>query len=149
MAVDSAFHASRFLKMTIPDDATVARYAGFEKLSGDKPSHEAFRLEVKDGVLEDHLSVNWVEYYSCQQMKRIREDMSAYLTLGSQGVIAILDVGKIRQANALFGSGLEIKYSARPKSASHTGVFGYRNDNDFIPAMLARLVSRLEPTRDP
>ena len=84
---------------TIPDTDTVVRYCGLQVLQNGRVQPKAF--EVRSN--EKYVSVNWKEI-ACrgcnevEQLTAIRKSLKRKMDLGTQAVLAELNVGEAKRA---------------------------------------------------
>ena len=116
---------------TIQDNHRLARHCPQSKLDDNKdmPTSAAFMPRKKDGVIEDHLSVNWLEYFGDLEtrhaLQRIR-DTKRDRVLGGCGKLGVLTVGTT-VATVQKETGIELVAAHRTKSddPSHSSLEGY------------------------
>ena len=133
---------------SLPDPDHIARYCKPKTLREDgRPSRTSFML--KPG--EPYLSVNWLEYFGDiernEQLDCIRRHIS--LSLASTAKFAVLNVGETRnqvQTNS-GASHVSILHEPTPKDPSHSGIHGYRHEDDLIADLIAEVVLEIYPAR--
>ena len=105
----------------------------------------AAAFELRAG--EDHLSVNWLEYFGAQTpeaaVDRVRNAFEAKsYRLGRNGRFAALNVGAAKAAVSETVDGpARIQHLPVDDDESHSGVFGYRVDDLAVAVSLKALVS--------
>ena len=105
----------------------------------------AAAFELRAG--EDHLSVNWLEYFGAQvpeaAVDRVRNAFEAKgYRLGRNGRFAALNVGAAKAAVSETVDGpARIQHLPIDDDESHRGVFGYRADDLAVAVSLKALVS--------
>jgi hypothetical protein len=84
----------------------IFRYVGGASIDGDFIEPAAFRRKVKDGKLEEGLSVNWVEYFKKATPKEalapLREIFDKKFKIGATAKFALLNVGAAKTAAARY-----------------------------------------------
>lgn len=95
---------------------------------------------------EDHLSVNWLEYFDKTELnaavERVREVFhSKGFTLRPNGRFAVLNVGAAKTAvHEAVGCILNIDHLPLSDDPSHAGIFGYSSEDLAVAVELAALV---------
>ena len=113
------------------------------------PLEGAFRLRDN----EHYLSTNWLEYFSQPDRKsQIRSVVCSLRNKGrtvrSSTVLAVLNVGSVvSECKHQLGLDLRIATLGEPDDPSHTGIFGYVENNDEVALLLASLVDPAEVFR--
>lgn len=116
-------HISRYCKPTTIDESGLPLAAAFELRQG-----------------EEHLSVNWLEYFSERDLsnavEQVREAFSSKnYRVRSNGRFAVLNVGEAKKAvQAAIEHALRIEHLPSDNDRSHAGIFGY-TANDLVVAM--------------
>lgn len=134
-------------KESLPDKDHFARYCRPKTAPDGQPTATSFMLRKNK---DDSLSINWMEYYGNtgrdNQLARIREDIE--LTLASTGVFAILNVGNvIERIHAEYKKRLEILHDPTNGDPSHSGIYGYNDEDLHIATMIAELVLETYPSK--
>ena len=88
----------------------------------------------ENGAFEDHLSVNWLEYFGAletkEALKKIRQTKEDR-HLGGCGKLAVLNVGPTLAAvQKDTGIGLLAAHRTKIKDPSHSGLEGYDVNSD-------------------
>ena len=124
----------------IPEDDHVLRYCTPSKIENGFPLPIAFKL--KNG--EPYLSVNWVEYYKCENIltnvQKIREEfINKNYSLSKNGKFVLFHVSRTKQSiKETTDQSLCFKKIPCPDSHSHSGIYGYEY-NDKVVEDLVRL----------
>lgn len=126
----------------LPDADHVARYCKPSTVDErGRPLATAFAL--RNG--EDHLSVNWLEYFdqhsdlAVNQVRRTLQD--AGFQLRANGRFALLNVGTVKAAvKRSLGLSLHVSHMPRKQDPSHAGVFGYTGSDLMVAAEMRALV---------
>ena len=105
----------------------------------------AAAFELRAG--EDHLSVNWLEYFGAQvpeaAVGHVRNAFAAkHYRLGRNGRFAVLNVGAATTAVSETVDGpARIEHLPVDNDESHSGVFGYAADDLAVAVAIKALVS--------
>ena len=128
---------------TIPDHDHLSRYCKPSTIDDGLPTASAF--ELRPG--EDHLSVNWLEYFEASDMataiQRVRgafRDKAYRVRRG--GRFAVFRCGTAKFAAGETGRSVRIDHLPLADDPSHAGVFGYAVDDFEVAVELAVIVSR-------
>ncbi|MCE2540565.1 MAG: hypothetical protein J4G16_09285 [Acidobacteria bacterium] len=128
----------------LPDADHVSRYCKPTAVGQDGlPMTAAF--ELRPG--EDHLSVNWLEYFGAQvpeaAIERVRNAFQAKgYRLGRNGRFAALTVGAVKTAVSETVDGpVRIEHLPVDADDSHSGIFGYTTDDLAVAVSIKALVS--------
>ena len=130
----------------LADPHHATRYCKPSCVQHGQPTVGAFEI----GGNEQHLSVNWLEYFAAsgntsrtQQMQSIREAFHEKpFSLRPNGRFAVLNVGlSKRQITAAHGRSIDFLHWPEDKEESHSGVFGYGPDDLAIQLELKNLVT--------
>lgn len=106
----------------------------------------AAAFELRAG--EDHLSVNWLEYWGAHvpegALERVRNAFEAKgYRLGRHGRFAVLNVGDARTAvSEAVGGPARIQHLPVDDDESHSGIFGYVTDDLAVAVAIKALVIR-------
>ena len=124
----------------IPEDDHVLRYCTPSKIENGFPLPIAFKLKKND---ETYLSVNWVEYYKCENLlsniQKIREEFNKNHSLSKNGKFVLFQVSKTKESiKETTDQSLCFKKIPYPDSPSHSGIYGYEY-NDEVVEDLVRL----------
>ena len=104
----------------------------------------AFELRAN----EDHLSVNWLEYFGAQvpeaAVGHVRRAFEAKgYRLGRNGRFAALNVGAAKTAvSETVGGPARIEHVPVDDDESHSGIFGYATDDLAVAVAIKALVIR-------
>lgn len=121
-----------------------SRYCSPSRVGDDElPLVTAFEL----GPQEDHLSVNWLEYFGLNDMDAcMKEVRQAFIDKGyalrPSGKFAILMVSKAIDTVRL-GAGVDLRILHWPENddASHSGIFDYSSEDLQVALDLKSLVT--------
>jgi hypothetical protein len=107
----------------------IFRYVGGGSIEGDFIDPAAFRRKIKDGKLEEGLSVNWVEYFEKSTPKEaiapLREIFEKKkFKIGATSKFALLNVGAAKTAAARYTS-VSIVLDAQENDPSHSLIRDY------------------------
>jgi hypothetical protein len=123
----------------------IFRYVGGGSIAGDFIDPAAFRRKVKDGKLEEGLSVNWVEYFDKATPKEaippLREifDKKKF-KIGATAKFALLNVGAAKTAAAKYAS-VSIVLNAQGDDPSHSLIRDYDEAlNDEVAEELQKII---------
>jgi hypothetical protein len=106
----------------------------------------AAAFELRPG--EEHLSVNWLEYFGAQvpetAIERVRDAFQAKgYRLGRNGRFAALNVGAVKSAVSETVDGpVRVEHLPVDADDSHSGIFGYTTDDLAVAVSIKALVSR-------
>ena len=127
----------------LPDTDHVSRYCKPTTVGRDGlPMAAAFELRAG----EDHLSVNWLEYFGAHvpegAVERVRNAFEAKgYRLGRNGRFAALNVGDAKTAvSETVGGPARIQHLPVDDDESHSGVFGYAADDLAVAVAIKALV---------
>lgn len=106
----------------------IFRYVGGASIDGDFIEPAAFRRKVKDGKLEEGLSVNWVEYFKKATPKEaiapLREIFDKKFKIGATAKFALLNVGAAKTAAARY-TAVSIVLDEQDDDPSHSLIKDY------------------------
>lgn len=142
---------------SVPDDHHVSRLCGFSQLENDgRPNGMAFLPKVKAGVLEDYLSVNWLECI-CPTDRAVALDgvraalLAKKLKLPATGCLAVLNVGATRNyVRSETEDKRELTFAHEPmppEDISHSGIYGLQHEQDLVADLVADTVIEVAPAR--
>jgi len=123
----------------------IFRYVGGGSIEGDFIDPAAFRRKVKDGKLEEGLSVNWVEYFEKATPKEaiapLRETfVKKKFKIGATAKFALLNVGAAKTAAARYTS-VSIVLDAQENDPSHSLIKDYDEAfNDQVAEELQKVI---------
>lgn len=131
----------------LPDQDHISRYCRPKTLQEDgQPSRTSFMLRPN----EEFLSVNWLEYFNLPnrqaQITQVRRVIR--LTLQATAKIAVLNVGGIldrvyRNSDQV----LAVLHEPEQDDPSHSGIHGYRHEDDWVADLIAEEVRETYPAR--
>lgn len=131
----------------LPDQDHISRYCRPKTLQEDgQPSRTSFMLRPN----EELLSVNWLEYFDLRdrqvQITQVRQVIR--LTLQATAKIAVLNVGGIldrvhRNSDRV----LAVLHEPELDDPSHSGIHGYRHEDDLVADLVAEEVRETYPAR--
>ncbi len=130
--------------MALKDSDHMSRYCSPRTIESDgNPSPMAFEPRTSD----NYLSANWLEYFKesnfVDAIVKIREIFhSKGFIIKQNGRFAILNVGETKSVGRNADIELRIKLLPEYLDKSHTGIFGYTEDDSEITANLAILAKR-------
>jgi len=130
----------------LPDQDHISRYCATKNAPDGKPTGASFML----GQDEEFLSVNWMEHFGDigqdAQINKIREYIE--LSLAASGLFAVLNVGAILdQVQRNSEIQLAVLHEPTQGDPSHSGVHGYRYEDDLIADLIAEIVIEIYPSR--
>ncbi len=138
----------------IPASDHVVHYCSFTQLDDEgNPSGVAFRLKVRDGTLEDYLSVDWLEYFEEEpqtaKIEALRNVLRNFLNLGAQAKLAVLKVETLIKtvSEQIPGRALTVQHEPLPQRECHSGIYGLGEDDDVVADLIASLVAETHPAR--
>jgi hypothetical protein len=137
----------------IPDSDHVGRLVkGAAIGESGAVSGVAFRLRIRDGKLEEYISVNWLEKIASgrpQQLEFLRRTYREKgFTVRSTYRIGVLNVGELKAKSAPATVGrdtVSVRHLPEQNDPSHSGIFGLREDDRILEELLAQSVQSLEP----
>lgn len=142
---------------TIGDAEHVARYCGGSQVNQDGTINgAAFRLKIKNGRVEDSLSVNWLEYLklTCREkeISEIRRILKTKMKggIGSTAKIAVLNVGETRRhvsTKSPDRRDLQVNHEPEDDNPSHSGVNNMRIEDILIADLIAEQIREIHPSR--
>ena len=129
---------------SLPDDDHISRYCKPSSIDENgRPMVNAFSL--RQG--EDHLSVNWLEYFDETELNAAVERVrGVFRSKGFQvrpnGRFAVLNVGVAKTAvHEAVGRTLNIDHLPLSDDESHAGILGYTSEDLAVAIELAALVT--------
>ena len=132
-------------------DQHVFRHVKRSSMDGDFVEPAAFRLTPKNGVLEDGLSVNWVEYFGKptphEAVALLREILiKKGRTVSGTSRFALLNVGAVKDAAAMYAV-VSVATDDDPQDPSHTQITGQTAFNDEVAEGIATSVITTFPSK--
>ena len=131
---------------SIPDTDHVVRHTkGSNVHETGRVSGAAFMLRATTPP-EEYLSVNWLEHLHptdiAIQTEKVRAEFAANLKLSRTQRLLRLGIGNTRQyvAQKMEGRSLAFHHEALPTSASHSGIYDCRPDQEMIADLIAETV---------
>jgi hypothetical protein len=135
------------------DDADhIFRYVGGGAIDGDFIEPAAFRRKIKDGKLEEALSVNWVEWFRMSTPREAVQPLrDVFLKkdfrVGPTSRFALLNVGGAKHAAAKYAA-VSIILDEQPDDQSHALVKDYDEAlNEQVAEELAKAIIATYPTK--
>ncbi|HUU53065.1 MAG TPA: hypothetical protein VMW44_00325 [Candidatus Bathyarchaeia archaeon] len=130
----------------LPDQDHISRYCAPKTAPDGQPTGASFMLRQD----QKFLSVNWMEYFGDigidAQINKIREYIE--LSLAASGLFAVLNVGEIiDQVQRNSERQLAVLYEPTPGDPSHSGVYGYRYEDDLVADLIAEFVLITYPAK--
>lgn len=129
---------------SLSDDDHISRYCKPSAIDeSGRPMANAFSL--RQG--ENHLSVNWLEYFNETELnaavERVREVFhSKGFTLRPNGRFAVLNVEAAKTAvHEAVGRTLNIDHLPLSDDPSHSGILGYSSEDLAVAVELAALIT--------
>jgi len=131
----------------VPDSAHIAHYCGASSIeSNGTINGMAFRLRKG----EEYLSVNWLEFLEKasreEEIDEVRNVLRKKLTLGARSRIAVANVGSLIR-HIWEERILTVQHEPEPDDLSHSGIFGYRIDDDLIADMIAEVFQEIHSSK--
>ena len=132
----------------LPDQDHISRYCAPKNAPDGQPTGASFMLRQD----EEFLSVNWMEHFGDigqeAQLTEIRESIT--LSLAASGIFAVLNVGEIiNQVQRNSERELAVLHEPTPDDLSHSGVHGYGHEDDLVADLIAEVVLKTYPARQP
>jgi len=133
----------------IPDPDHIARYCGGKQIDENgRIDGAAFRLRRRDGIPEEYLSVNWLEFLATvNRPAQVAALQAVFLSkafkVGSTARFAVLNVGDLRayvRDESPDRRELSVLHEPEQDDASHCGLYGLRMDDDLISDLIAGIV---------
>lgn len=131
----------------LPDQDHISRYCRPKTLQEDgQPYRASFMLRPN----EEFLSVNWLEYLDLPdrqaQITQVRQVIR--LTLQATAKIAVLNVGGIldrvhRNSDRV----LAVFHEPEQDDPTHSGIHGYRHEDDLVADLIAEEVRETYPAK--
>ena len=130
----------------LPDQDHISSYCAPKTAPDGQPTGASFMLRQD----QKFLSVNWMEYFGDididAQINKIREYIE--LSLAASGLFAVLNVGEIiDQVQRNSERQLAVLYEPTPGDPSHSGVYGYRYEDDLVADLIAEFVLITYPAK--
>lgn len=130
----------------LPNHDHICRYCPFMTLLDDQPSGPSFFLKPD----EKFLSVNWLEYFDTQdqqaQITQVRQVIR--LKLGAKAKFAVLNVAKVVdyvKENGPDNRVLAVLHEPEEDNPSHSGIHGYRPEDDWVADLIAEVIEEICP----
>jgi hypothetical protein len=123
----------------------IFRYVGGGSIEGDFIDPAAFRRKIKDGKLEEGLSVNWVEYFEKSTPKEAIAPLRQIFDkkkfkIGATSKFALLNVGAAKTAAARYTS-VSIVLDAQENDPAHSLIRDYDEAfNDQVAEELQKVI---------
>lgn len=127
----------------LPDEDHVMRYVPWTRLRKDEDDNvlgflgDAFKLKPN----EDHLSVNWLEYFDGDRDMKIQASVRVFrntMDIGGKSAFGIGNVSKIKEVCRANGANVRIVYEPRDDNKSHSGIRRLpRDDFTLLEALAA------------
>jgi hypothetical protein len=135
----------------IPDSDHVAHYCGGSTIQEDGDiSAAAFMLRRN----EEYLSVNWLECLAIAdrsaQIRNLQGVYASKLQVGAAARITVLSVGSLRakvQQESPDQRTLSVQHEPEENDPSHSGIFGFTQDDEIVAELLAQAVLEKYPAR--
>ena len=102
---------------SLPDSDRVAKYCGLEKHQDGEPLEVAFQVD------DDHISANWIDYFSSDvdlALDKIRATFG--LQLGAMGAYPVLAVQNVKRAIAAANAIPDILHCPEGSNESHASI---------------------------
>jgi hypothetical protein len=126
----------------------VFRHIGASRIHDDFIEPAAFRLRTDDDtgeVIEEGLSVNWVEYFqtatleeAIAPLREILETKKRRRKVGPQSKFALLNVGDVKAAAAKYVQ-VTVVLDEEEDDPSHALIKGYEAHNDQVAEELQKI----------
>lgn len=132
----------------LPNQNHVSRYCAPKTAPDGQPTGASFMLRRR---YDKYLSVNWMEFFGDidmdAQINKIREYIE--LSLAATGLFAVLNVGEIKnQVQSNSETRPAVLYEPTPSDPSHSGVYGYRYEDDLVADLIAEIVLKTYPAKE-
>jgi hypothetical protein len=135
---------------TIPEQDHIARFCRPMQIEDGKIQATAFMLRAS----EESLSVNWLEFLGCpnreSELDELQNIYPKYLDVGRSAKIAVLNVGEVHEkvlTESPDGRNLEFLHDPIAIDPSHSGIYGFRQDDELIAELILQTVSHTYPAR--
>ena len=131
----------------LPNQDYISRYCSPRTLLEDgQPSAASFMLRTD----EEFLSVNWLEYFDLSnrqtQITQVRRVLR--LTPAATAKIAVLNIGGIlNRISRNSGRVLAVLHEPEQNDPSHSGIHGYRHEDDLVADLIAEEVREIYSAR--
>lgn len=132
----------------LPAQDHISRYCRPKTLQEDgQPSRASFMLRPD----EEFLSVNWLQYFDLPdrqaQITQVRQAIR--LKLQAKAKIAVLNVGGIlNRVHRNSDRVLAVLHEPEQDDPSHSGIHGYRHEDDLVADLIAEEVRETYPARE-
>ena len=137
----------------LPSSDNVARYCKFKTLSETgQPMGTAFILRKDDRIVEEYLSVSWLEYFGKSEIEELLQEVREHisLTASNKAKYAILNVGDtINHVNENSERKITITHEPSNSDPSHSGIRGYSYEDEMIGDLIAEKVVSTHPAKTP
>ncbi len=132
----------------LPNHDHISRHCPFTTLANDQPSGASFILKPD----EEFLSVNWLEYFDVpdQQAQITQVRQVIRLNLGAKAKFAVLNVAKVVdyvKENGPDNRVLAVLHEPEEDDPSHSGIHGYRLEDDWVADLIAEVIEEIYPAR--
>ena len=132
----------------LPDQDHISRYCAPKTAPDGQPTGASFMLRRE----EEFLSINWMEHFGDigreAQLTEIRKHIA--LSLAASGRFAVLNVGEtIAQDQRNSEWKLAVLHEPTPDDPSHSGVHGYGHEDDLVADLIAEVVLKTYPAKQP
>jgi hypothetical protein len=136
----------------LPPQDHICRYCKATTLTEDgQITGAAFQLRQT----EESLSVNWLEFLKLEnrdhEIQEIRKVLGSKLKLGTTAKIAVLNVGKIIscvRTKSTDSRVLKISHNPEENDPSHSGIYGYRYEDQLIADLIAEVIKEVYSARE-
>ena len=131
----------------LPKQNHISRYCPPKTAQDGQPTGASFMLRPS----HKSLSVNWMEFFGAigmdAQINKIRECIE--LSLAATGLFAVLNVGEIiDQVQSNSETRPAILCDPTPGDPSHSGIYGYRYEDDLVADLIAEIVLKTYPAKE-